>query len=201
MSESQRRSAAQRSGFMDLACLGQGDAAQRSAAICYTAFIETTERSAALWILFTNAVETLASGAPSASLPRSGRFARSLRALVSLASGASFGRVGRSARSLSAGQGFGPRAVRSLRSLTALGPPALACVGRSLRALRSLALRALRSIAWRPPLSRSAASARSLPGFRSGASRPSLWSFVRALSSLAGPSTSTSNAPFKKTHD
>ena len=109
---------------------------------------------------------------PLPSFRRSERFAPSLRPRHSAAPGARLARFGCSARSL---RSLPPQAMASvlvLRSLTALGPPALACVGRSLRALRSL--RSLRSLALRPPLARLAPSALSLRGLRSVAPRPSL---------------------------
>ena len=52
-----------------------------------------------LWFCYIKACGTLASGAPSASLPRSGRSAPSLRPLRSVAPGARLARFGRSARS------------------------------------------------------------------------------------------------------
>ena len=124
---------------------------------------------------------TLAPGAPSASLPRSGRSAPSLRPLRSVASGARLARFGRSARSRRALRSLPPRARASGLMLFARfarsqhSALALARVGRSLRALRSLASR--------PPLARLAPSAPSLRGLRSVAPRPPL-----GRSALSAPS-------------
>ena len=102
--------------------------------------------------------------APAAPLPRSGRFARSLRALGSVAH--------RALRSLP------PRAMalvlvllaRFARSQHSLLQPWPVSVARS-EALCAPSPRALRSLASRPSLPRSAAFARSLRGLRSVARR------------------------------
>ena len=117
---------------------------------------------------------------------RSERLAPSLRPLRSLAPAASLGRSGRSSRSLRALGSVAHRALRSLppramalvlvllarfaRSQHSVLQPWPVSVARS-EALCAPSPRALRSLDSRPPLPRSAASARSLRGLRSVARR------------------------------
>ena len=128
-----------------------------------------------------NACGTLAPGAPSACLPRSGRSAPSLRPLRSVASGARLARFGRSARSRiepSARSLHGPWLWSSCCSLASLAHSTRSCSPGPCRSLASRlyalprlapsarSTRALRSLAPRPPLGRSAAFARSLGALR-----------------------------------
>ena len=114
---------------------------------------------------------TLALGAPSASLPRSGRSAPSLRPLRSVAPGASARScIDPSARSL-----HGP-------GLWSSCCPWPVSVARS-EALCAPSPRAFRSLASRPPLPRFAPLARSPCALRSLAPRPSL-----GRSALSAPS-------------
>ena len=137
-----------------------------------------------LWFCYIKACGTLASGAPSASLPRSGRSAPSLRPLRSVAPGARLARFGRSARSRiepSARSLHGPWLWSSCCSLASLAHSTRSC---SHGPCRSLAPRLyMRSLASRPPLARLAPFAPSLCGLRSVAPRPPLGA-LRALRSL-----------------
>ena len=157
----QEDNAAERSG-VDSDKSSRDNAAQRSAALC----------------LLISAIETLASGAPSASLSRFGRFAPALRPLRSVASGTRLARFGRGARSLRALRSLPPRSRASARVLHELA--ALA------HSTRACSPGPCRSLAPRPPLPRSAPSARSPRALRSLASRPALGRSAASAWSLSG---------------